>query len=142
VQWDPKNHWQAVGPHPTFTVRAPRPSSRAALTSSAQHHPIISGSAQFQSQGAFTLKPTVVVHIDNLFSSSLVIDPTVNMQATGDAATAQLCATLGYDISMSISAELDINIGWLDIHEDKTFGPKSLYASGPQTIGHWCVHGN
>ena len=60
------------------------------------------------------------------------------MQAQGDA-DKQLCASLGYDVDITIGAELDINVNWLNIHEDKVFGPKTLYSSGAQPIGHWCV---
>jgi len=124
VEWDSKNHWQVVKPSPKFSWA-----------------PVINGQAQFNAEGSFSLKPTVTVHLDNLFQSSLVIDPVLSMQAQGSTADKQLCASLGYDIDITVAAELDINISWLNIHDDRTFGPKSLYASGNQSIGHWCVAG-
>lgn len=123
VSWDPKNRWQTHKPTPSLNF---------------QH--AISGSAQFNGQASFAVTPSVGLHVNQLYSYTATLNPTVNMQVQGDTTTKKICETVNYGVELSTQAELHLNIGWLDVHKDKAWGPTTIWATNG-TLSQACVGG-
>eukprot|EP00697_Spironema_sp_BW2_P003454 gnl/Spiro4/14604_TR7865_c0_g1_i1.p1 gnl/Spiro4/14604_TR7865_c0_g1~~gnl/Spiro4/14604_TR7865_c0_g1_i1.p1 ORF type:complete len:441 (-),score=135.66 gnl/Spiro4/14604_TR7865_c0_g1_i1:62-1351(-) len=117
VSWDPVNHWQTVTPKPSLSWS-----------------PSIAGDASFNSQSTFTAAPTVQLHVDSVFTYQTTITPTLNLDISGSSSPKQICASATGEVGIVAQADLDINIPWVHIVKDKTFGPYTLYDSGVQQL--------
>jgi len=112
VSWDPDSHWQHAMPTPQVTWT-----------------PSVSGSASFDGTAAFTFAPSISLHANQLFTYTVALTPNLHMEVQGDASTRQLCETTSYDVALTSEAELHLNIDWLHVHDDKTWGPKTIWAT-------------
>jgi len=121
VSWDPKNKWQTHKPNPSLSFKH-----------------AVSGQAQFQGQASFAVIPSVGLHVNQLYSYTATLNPTVNMQVQGDTASKKICETVDYAVQLSTEAELHLNIGWLDVHKDKQWGPTTIWANNG-TLSKACV---
>lgn len=111
VSWDAENHWQSHKPTPSLEV---------------QH--ALSGSAEFNGQAALSIAPSVALHVNQLYSYSVILAPSVSMLIRGDTESKQICEFAGYDVSLSTNAQLHLNIPVLDVHKDKQWGPTIIWA--------------
>jgi len=126
LEWTPSSHWVVHKPTPSFTWA-----------------PVLSGDANFYGHVDFAIIPTLTMHIDNLFDYSITLDPTLHLDIKGQAKAvppaAKLCADLSYDATIVSNAHLTIDIPWLFIHEDKSWGPTTIMDTGVQPIASKCV---
>ena len=65
--------------------------------------------------------------------------PVLSFEAQGDLESKQACADLTYRVNGESFAEMHINLPYIRVHIDKTFGPYSLFDTGVKSIGHWCI---
>lgn len=121
VSWDPDNHWQTHKPDPQLVLT-----------------PSVSGSASFSGQADFRLTPSLKLHVNQLFSYTLQINPGMNMNIQGDTSSKQICESVAYDVELTSQADLHLNINWANIHDDMTWGPKSIWAKNG-TVSQVCV---
>lgn len=121
VSWDPKHHWQTHKPNPELSFT-----------------PTVSGSAEFTGSANFQLIPSVKLHVNQLFSYTVQINPGMNMQVHGDAGSKQICESVDYAVALSTEAELHLNINWANIHEDKVWGPNDIWVKNG-TISQACT---
>jgi len=112
VAWDPTNHWSHSKTSPQVTFS-----------------PAVSGSAQFSGTADFHLIPSIGLHMNQLFQYRLKLDPSISMQVNGDTHSKQICESAGYDVILSTSAALHLNINFLHIHDDQEWGPHVLWQS-------------
>lgn len=84
--------------------------------------------------------------------------PTVSYVAHADTTTKKLCVKGTFDAILLLESKyqtltlnnieltalyflfyrLEVNIPWLNVNIDKTYGPKTYYDSGTLDIGDWC----
>eukprot|EP00698_Gefionella_okellyi_P012941 TRINITY_DN3516_c0_g2_i1.p1 TRINITY_DN3516_c0_g2~~TRINITY_DN3516_c0_g2_i1.p1 ORF type:complete len:451 (+),score=82.54 TRINITY_DN3516_c0_g2_i1:66-1355(+) len=121
IQWDPTNHWQHVTPSPSLSWT-----------------PQISGSAQFNADASFAVIPSIIMHVDNVFTYQVTLTPSLELSASGSTQSTQLCSKGTADVNFQSTATLNINIPWVHVESDKQFGPKTIYDSGSQTIFNAC----
>jgi hypothetical protein len=122
TSWDPKHHWQHVKPDPK-------------LIWSAQ---VRNASASFDAITTFTVAPSVVMHIDTIFTYRAKMTPTLTGEVSGGTASKQVCAKLSYDLAIEVDTELDIAIPVLNVDDDWVW-THPVYDSGQQTIAQKCV---
>jgi len=113
ISWSPKHHWQHthLQPQAKWTTQ-------------------VSGDASFSGSGSIAFVPSLMMHVDKIFTYAFTLSPQANLQVAGDTTTKKICANATVDMSVTSRAELVINIPWANIHEDKVWGPKVLYESG------------
>ena len=123
LQWTKKHHWEQVKPNPTF-----------------QWTPILEGDYNFAADASLAIIPSFDMHIDNLISSKLTIDPTLyadlhtEEKHDGQKSHQVLCADLKYQVFADWEATLGLNIPFKWIHLDKHFGPDRIFDTGEQKI--------
>ena len=122
IEWTEEAGWASVQPTPKFTWT-----------------PTVEGEASFHASADVALIPSIVVHAEYLLTTTYLVDPTLYIQAHGDLNNKQLCADMQYEVKSQVEADFGINIPFTRIHFDKQFGPKTLFDTGKQEIGHWCV---
>lgn len=121
VYWTPATHWQHTKPEPKLTF-TPTVSTAAALTATAYA----------------SVTPTLTAHFDKILSYQIVAKPEFNFQLDGSEASKQVCAKSTAQVAISSSTNLDINIPWANIHQDKTWND-DIYDSGVLTLENKCV---
>lgn len=121
ISWDPDKKWQHHNPTPALNF-----------------HPSISGSAQFQGTAALHVTPSVGLHVNQLLSYTLTLDPGVNMQVQGDTTSKKICETVDYSVNLASEAELHLNIGWAHVHQDRQWGPTTIWQK-QGTLSQACV---
>lgn len=124
ISWDPENKWQHHKPSPTLLF----------------NH-AISGSAQFQGTAGLSVIPSVALHVNQLYSYTLTLDPSVNMQIQGDTANKKICETVDYGVNLATESELHLNIGWAHVHQDRQWGPSVIWQNNG-TLSNACVGAN
>eukprot|EP00824_Muranothrix_gubernata_P000883 TRINITY_DN1101_c0_g1_i1.p1 TRINITY_DN1101_c0_g1~~TRINITY_DN1101_c0_g1_i1.p1 ORF type:complete len:448 (+),score=79.49 TRINITY_DN1101_c0_g1_i1:2-1345(+) len=120
VEWK-SGHWHVHKPQPKFTW-----------------NPVLKGDASFHGDAELSIIPEFKMHIDNVLSSAITIDPRLYLNIDGDLHKKQMCADLKYSVLAQFYAELEMNIPWTWIHIDKKFGPDNIIQTGIQPIGHYC----
>lgn len=123
VTWDHVNHWQHVQTSPNLTFT-----------------PTVSGSAQFHGHGDVSLIPSVSLHLDKVFTTSLTLTPVINLDVNGQAdikSGAKLCESVDYSVDLAAKAEMHIDMLFHLIHADKTFTKDLWRKSG--TLSKACV---
>ena len=70
VTWDPKNHWVHTKPDPKFHMT--------------EH---ASGDANFDASAHAALIPSISMHVNNLFTYTLTLNPQYNFDINGDTKT-------------------------------------------------------
>lgn len=123
IQYTDKTRWQHIHSTPSFT-----------------YTPQLSVAASVNAQGSFALIPSLQLHVDNVYSYTMTFTPQLDASLTGSLSSHQVCAELDYEVSLVSEAELNINIDWLHIHEDKVWGPNTLWDTGKQPIAKKCVN--
>jgi hypothetical protein len=81
---------------------------------------------------------TLKAHFDKILSYQIVAKPEFNFQLDGSEASKQVCAKSTAQVAISSSTNLDINIPWANIHQDKTWND-DIYDSGVLTLENKCV---
>ncbi len=121
MAWNSYSHWQIYHDKPVFSWS-----------------PVFESTAFLNSHLEESLNPTFILHVDNLYSFWLMIEPTLIGDVVGSLDKKQICGSLSYDFDVKVKSELDINIPWLHVEYDKTFGPYVIFEeSGP--IGKICL---
>ena len=80
------------------------------------------------------------MHVDNVVSYSVNVVPKMMLDVKGNVESRQICTTASADLALTSESELDINISWLHVHTDKTWGPKTIYDSGEKQIFSYCAN--
>jgi len=124
ISWDPDKKWQHHKISPTLAF----------------NH-AVSGSAQFQGSADLSVMPTVALHVNQLYSYTLSLDPGVNMQIQGDTTGKKICETVDYGVNLSTESELHLNIGWANVHQDRVWGPTVIWQNNG-TLPQACVGAN
>eukprot|EP00931_Biecheleriopsis_adriatica_P077663 TRINITY_DN51183_c0_g1_i1.p1 TRINITY_DN51183_c0_g1~~TRINITY_DN51183_c0_g1_i1.p1 ORF type:complete len:441 (+),score=77.57 TRINITY_DN51183_c0_g1_i1:97-1419(+) len=106
LTWDTKNLWRHVHGKPTTTFT-----------------PTVSGSANFDCTGSVSLIPSVDLHMNQLFSSSVALTPKASIEVKGDKKGIQICETASYDLEISSSAQLHASMAFNLVKADASWGP-------------------
>jgi hypothetical protein len=88
--------------------------------------PVFDTSAYLNFDMVEALNPTFILHVDDLYSFWLMVEPTLIGKVTGSEADKQVCETLSYNIDVDVKSEIDVNIPWVHEKWDKTFGPYNI----------------
>jgi hypothetical protein len=122
VNWNPTTHWTHTKPTPVMTFT-----------------PHLTTAATLSATASASVVPTLTAHFDKVLSYQITAKPQVNLDIEGSEATKQVCAKSTYQVSVNSVTDLNINIPWANIHDDKTF-PADVYESGVQPIEDKCVN--
>lgn len=123
LSWDPNNHWNHHQTKPIFSW-----------------NPILSVSGNMNANAMVTLTPTLVLHVDNIYTYWTEIEPILMGKVSGSIASKQVCAELDYEVAIKVKSELAINIPWIHVGYDKVFDWKTIFDTGIQPIGTKCVN--
>lgn len=121
LSWDPEHHW--VGHHstPVFTWI-----------------PVLQTSAAVDAEASTSLQPTLALHVDNLYSFLLTLQPTLYSTVKGSLAEKKICASLAYEFDVVTQSQLHINIPLVHTTYDHTWGPNRIIDTGITPIGTKC----
>jgi len=122
VSWNPTDHWTHTKPTPVMTFL-----------------PTLTTAATLSATASASIVPTLTAHFDKILSYQITAKPEINMDIEGSEATKQVCAKSTYQVSVNSVTDLNINIPWANIHDDKTF-PADVYESGVKPIEDKCVN--
>lgn len=121
ISWNPKDRWIVHHDQPKLTWK-----------------PVLDVSGYVNSHMEESLNPTFILHVDNLYSFWLMIEPTLIGDINGSVEKKQVCGTLSYDFDVKFKSELSINVPWIHMEYDKIFGPYDIYKES-RPIGTICV---
>ncbi len=122
LSWDDKNHWQHHKSTPNF-----------------EWNPVLSVSGNLDAESSVSLSPTIILHVNDIYTFWLTIDPILYGNVIGSIEKKQVCGTLSYDVDLIIKSELHIDIPLIHTKLDKTWGPTIVYDSGEKPIGTKCI---
>ena len=122
VSWNPTDHRTHTKPTPVMTFL-----------------PTLTTAATLSATASASIVPTLTAHFDKILSYQITAKPEINMDIEGSEATKQVCAKSTYQVSVNSVTDLNINIPWANIHDDKTF-PADVYESGVKPIEDKCVN--
>ena len=91
---------------------------------------IFDANANVESSGVLSVSPSVQFYLDKVFHANLDTNPNMHSLVTWDSISEQLCANITYQIEMDTFAEFDLDVSWLGIHDQYTWGPKTIYDTG------------
>merc|ERR1711988_1084206 len=121
VEWDEGKGWSHLKPDPSLNFT-----------------PELSAQANFALTASMRLTSEISMHINQIFTHTISLNPSVNAEITGDLFKKQLCLTSSYDAELVTQASLHMSILWKLVHVDATFGPKTLW-SRQSTLPKKCV---
>ena len=121
VEWDEGKGWSHLKPDPSLNFT-----------------PELSAEANFALTANMGLTSEISMHINQIFTHTISLNPSVNAAITGDLFKRQLCLTSSYDAELVTQASLHMSILWKLVHVDATFGPKTLW-SRQSTLPKKCV---
>lgn len=80
------------------------------------------------------------LHVNQLFTYGLQINPSITASVQGDTTTKQICESVSYGAEFSSEAELHLNIGWgfVHINANKVWGPNVIWGTNG-TLPQKCV---
>jgi hypothetical protein len=122
LKWTPDTHWTHITPKPSFNWTTIAPT----------------GDASFDATTTVSIRPSFIFHADNFWNTAVTMLPTVSYVAHADTTTKKLCVKGTFDAILLLESKLEVNIPWLNVNIDKTYGPKTYYDSGTLDIGDWC----
>jgi hypothetical protein len=122
ITWDPTNHWHVGKPKLSHTFT-----------------PSLSTSAALDVNSQVTLKPSFALHFDGIFTQTISANPTLTGHITASEASKQACMESTFSMDVDISAELKIDIAFLNIHKDWQFDPQPIVKWTGEPIPHTCV---
>lgn len=111
VTWNPNDHWK-LG----------RPGLSHEFT------PQLVTSYNLDIQSHVTLSPKFALHFDGIFDYTIQANPTLSASVEGDDTTKQVCLDTNFNMDVTSTCELSIDIDLLNIHRDWMT---------TQTIGSW-----
>lgn len=123
ISWDPINHWQHLTPKLGFSFT-----------------PTLASSALLDMKGQAALKPAFTLSFDRVLTYSLMANPTLNAEVSGTEASKQLCLDTSFDMDLTETAELKIDIDAVDFHKDWKWGPKTIVSVQKTPIPRTCIH--
>jgi len=121
VAWDPVKHWHHATPSPKLSFS-----------------PVLKTDANLDAEAKITITPTLTAHFDKILKYTMQATPTLDLTVTGSEADKQVCAKSTYDVTVTSETELNINIPWANIKEDKKWDT-TVYESGTQNIEDKCI---
>ena len=122
VEWTENGGWQAAKPKPQFNWQ-----------------PVLSAEGNFHASASISIVPSIILHFMRVMQMGVRMTPVLSFEAQGDLESKQACADLTYRVNGESFAEMHINLPYIRVHIDKTFGPYSLFDTGVKSIGHWCI---
>jgi hypothetical protein len=125
VSWVDGKGWSHVNPTPSKLSFSPYVSAlQATFTANAQ----------------LEWSPTFSFHVDSVFFLDFNVDPVLYLTANGTLASKRVCAEGQYEVSVTGSSQLDINIPFVYFHAGENWGPDKVYDSGKKEIAGICVN--
>lgn len=112
VSWDPTNKWSLMKSNITDKLT-----------------PSISGTTGLRGTADLHVAPTIAMHVNHMFSYSMTTDPSLSMEFSHEGLWhSKFCQTTKYDIEVSHEAELHLNLPWNLTHNDRQWGPVTLFS--------------
>lgn len=122
VAWERGHGWKIGKPNPHFSFNK-----------------VLSGEASFKGDALIKLAPSFIMHINRIIEAGITIDPSLMAEVAGDTEKKELCLDLSYEVLSEVYAALHINIPFVHLRIQKTFGPYKVIDTGVKKIGHWCA---
>lgn len=121
MSWDVNKHWVHHTSAPVFTWS-----------------PVLKVSGYLDAESSASLSPTVILHVDNIYTMWLTLIPTLYASVTGSVKDRKVCAKASYEVEAIFKAEISINIPIIHKGYEHVWGPERIWdMSSP--IGEICV---
>lgn len=114
IQWSEGNGWSHIKPTPSLNFS-----------------PQLSGEADFTVDANVGLTTQLSMHVNQVFTHSLSLNPSVDVAVTGKApifGTKEICITSSYNAALVSEGALHMSILWNLVHADATYGPETLWS--------------
>lgn len=99
---------------------------------------VLDGDVTFKAGASVSIIPSVELSLLQIITAGVTVTPSVRASAEGSIKTKELCADLFYRVAGELYATISMNIPFIKSANWK-FGPASLFDTGEQKIGHWCI---
>lgn len=121
VSWDPQTHWRQTKPAPKLTFT-----------------PQLATSASLDLVAELTVAPTLEAHFDSILTYTMAVKPTITAEVKGSESGKNVCLTSSYNVDVTSTVDLDINIPWANIKKDRTW-TNTLVHTGDVPIADKCL---
>lgn len=123
VSWTPEEHWKLVRSKPTYTW-----------------NPVLSVSGGFKAAAGLSITPSFILHFLRIVDMYVRATPQLNLEAEGDIQKKEACVDVTAQAIAEAGARVHINIPIINIRYEKSFGPVTLFKTGPKRLAHKCIN--
>jgi len=122
VSWTPEEHWKLVRSTPTYSW-----------------NPVLSASGGFKATAGLSITPAFILHFLRIVDMYVNTTPRLDLVAEGDVQKKEACVDVTAQAKAEAGARVHINIPIVNIKYEKSFGPVTLFNTGPKRLVHKCI---
>jgi hypothetical protein len=123
VSWTPEEHWKLVRSNPTYSW-----------------NPVLSVSGGFKATAGLSITPAFILHFLRIIDMYVNATPRLDLVAEGDIEKKEACVDVTAEAKAEAGARVHINIPIVNIKYEKSFGPVTLFKTGPKRLIHKCIN--